>query len=99
MCDQYAKYIISEKVDIWMLGCVFYALLFKKHPFQDAQKLTIINAYYFIPEDHNYSEKIIDFLRFMLTPNPVQRPNAQDILSVISNWKNANITLCVFIKI
>ena len=97
MCDPYAKYNINEKVDIWMLGCIFYAILFKKHPFQDAQKLTIINAYYFIPNEHTYSEKAIDFLRLMLTPNPSIRPSAQEIINIINNWNTTNIELSVLI--
>jgi serine/threonine protein kinase len=87
MCDPYSKFPICEKVDIWMLGCILFAILFKTHPFLDAQKLTIINAHYYIPEN-NYSEKIIDFMRLMLTPNPVNRPSARDVLNIIADWKN-----------
>lgn len=35
MCDLYLKYDITEKVDIWMLGCILYTLCFYKHPFVD----------------------------------------------------------------
>ncbi len=89
MCDPFSKFVICEKVDIWMLGCILYALLFKQHPFQDAQKLTIINAHYYIPENaKSYSEKLIDFVRLMLTPNPSNRPSAKDVLNLIHNWAN-----------
>jgi AP2-associated kinase len=89
MCDPYSKFQICEKVDIWMLGCIFYTILFKQHPFQDAQKLTIINAHYYIPETaSSYSDKLIDFMRLMLTPNPTYRPSAKDVLNIITNWKN-----------
>lgn len=33
MCDIYQKYEVSEKVDIWMLGCILYTLCFYEHPF------------------------------------------------------------------
>lgn len=33
MCDLYLQYPVGPKVDIWMLGCVLYTLLFYKHPF------------------------------------------------------------------
>jgi len=99
MCDQYCKYLINEKVDVWMLGCVMYTIMFKKHPFQDAQKLAIINAHYFIPfEDAEkfYSEKLLDFMRIMLTPNPSERPSIVDVLNMIKNWNNLqNISLNV----
>lgn len=87
MCDPYSKFPIYEKVDIWMLGCILFAILFKTHPFLDAQKLTIINAHYYIP-DNTYSEKIVDFMRLMLTPNPVNRPSAREVLNLIADWKN-----------
>lgn len=89
MCDPYSKYPIDEKVDIWMLGCILYAILFQKHPFQDAQKLTIINAHFYIPEENvSYSEKIVDLMRLMLTPNPVNRPSTKNVLNLIANWDN-----------
>ncbi len=90
MCDQYSKYIINEKVDVWMLGCVMYALMFKKHPFQDSQKLAIINAHYYINDEEGdkFSEKCLDFMRVMLTPNPSERPNIQEILNMLKSWNN-----------
>jgi len=44
MTDQYLGYTVDLQADMWMLGCVLYALCFGKHPFTDAQKLAIINA-------------------------------------------------------
>jgi AP2-associated kinase len=90
MCDQYSKYLVNEKVDVWMLGCIFYALMYKKHPFLEAQKLSIINAHYYIPDDINYPEKLVDFCRLMLTPNPQYRPTIKDILNYIQHWDSIN---------
>lgn len=100
MCDQYSNYIVNDKVDIWALGCVLYAVLFKVHPFQEAQKLTIISAQYTIPkEGSKYSEKMIDLIRVMLTPNPALRPSAQDIINFIQNWTDGkDIPLCDEVK-
>ena len=87
MVDEYGSYPVNEKVDIWALGCILYAILFKQQPFQDAQKLTIIKGDYYIPKEaKNYSEKIFDFIRWMLTPDPRLRPSAQDIIKCINNW-------------
>jgi AP2-associated kinase len=93
MCDQYSKYLISEKVDVWMLGCVVYTLIFKKHPFQDAQKLAIINAHYYISEEEaeRYSEKLLDLMRLMLTPNPTFRPSILDVLNILKNWNSLSV--------
>lgn len=44
MIDQYLGHEVDTQADLWMLGCVLYALCFGKHPFTDAQKLAIINA-------------------------------------------------------
>ena len=87
MCDEYCNYIVNEKVDVWAVGCILYTILFKIHPFQDAQKLTITTAHYYIPKEaKNYSEKIIDFIRLMLTPNPSNRPSIREVLGYIQCW-------------
>ena len=89
MVDEYGEFPVNEKVDIWALGCILYAILFKQQPFQDAQKLTIIKADYYIPKEaKDYSDKIFDFIRLMLTPDPRIRPSAKDIVNYINNWNN-----------
>ena len=89
MVDEYGSFPVNEKVDIWALGCILYAILFKQQPFQDAQKLTIIKGDYYIPKGaQNYSSKIFDFIRLMLTPDPRIRPSAKDIVNYINNWNN-----------
>ena len=91
MVDEYGTFPVNEKVDIWALGCILYAILFKQQPFQDAQKLTIIKGDYYIPnEARDYSEKIFDFIRLMLTPDPRIRPSAKDVINYIDNWNNIN---------
>ena len=89
MVDEYGEFPVNEKVDIWAVGCILYAILFKQQPFQDAQKLTIIKGDYYIPKEaKNYSSKIFDFIRLMLTPDPRIRPSAKDIVNYINNWNN-----------
>ncbi len=99
MCDQYSKYKVTEKVDIWMLGCILYTLIYKKHPFSEAQKLAIINAHYFTP-DTSYQEKLLDFMRLLLTPNPEKRPDIRKVIQIIQNWDNIiKFELSVFLMI
>ena len=76
MCDRYGENVVNEKVDIWSLGCVLYTMVFKEQPFMNAQKLEIINGNYNFPRDEQklYSEKFLDLIRVMLTPNPNDRP-------------------------
>ena len=88
MCDRYSEYPVSEKVDIWSLGCVLYTMAFKEQPFFNAQKLEIINGNYNFPRDEQklYSEKFLDLIRVMLTPNPNNRPSVMQIMEWTNYW-------------
>jgi AP2-associated kinase len=55
MCDPYLNYLIGEQVDMWMIGCVCFTLMFFKHPFYNASKVGIINASVIWPEEKLYS--------------------------------------------
>ena len=89
MCDRYGEHIVNEKVDIWALGCVLYTMIFKEQPFMNAQKLEIINGNYNFPKDEQklYSEKFLDLIRAMLTPNPEERPNIMQVMEWTNYWK------------
>ena len=73
MIEPYLKFSVTEQVDIWMLGCILFILLFYRHPFEEASKLSIVNCAYQIPKIHSYSPKILSLLSVMLTPNPSNR--------------------------
>jgi AP2-associated kinase len=93
MVDEYSGFPINEKVDVWMLGCVLFVLLYKTHPFLEGQKSTIINAHYYFPATGIYSEKIDDLIRLMLTQNPKDRPSCSEVLKILNNWSTAEIKL------
>lgn len=93
MVDEYSGFSINEKVDVWMLGCVLFVLLYKTHPFLEGQKSTIINAHYYFPATGIYSEKVDDFIRLMLTQNPKDRPSSTEILRILNNWSTSDIKL------
>ena len=92
MIDKYRGWTVGLKVDIWMLGCVLFALWFFKHPFQDAQKLAILNAHYFFPTDNEskkrINEKLRDLIRHMLTPNPKYRPDINEVEDLLETWED-----------
>ena len=73
-----------------MLGCVAYTLSFYQHPFQDAQKIAIVNAHYFMPNDagSRVSDKLKDFVRVLLVPNPTKRPTIPNILKLLETWNS-----------
>lgn len=35
---------ITAKTDMWMLGCIAYLLLFRKHPFEGQGQLAIVTG-------------------------------------------------------
>lgn len=88
MIDQYKRYYVGTKVDIWMLGCVLYTLCFAKHPFQDSQKLAIVNSHYYMPgeDKQRIGIKLRDLIRLMLTPDPEVRPDINKIISILNEW-------------
>ena len=49
MADLYLNYNITEKVDVWMLGCVAFTMCFYTHPFLECSKLAISKAKYIFP--------------------------------------------------
>ena len=53
-----------------MLGCVLFTILTAKHPFQDSQKLAILNGQYFYPQEQDVSPKMKSFISWLFTHNP-----------------------------
>ncbi|CAD8154281.1 unnamed protein product [Paramecium octaurelia] len=86
MADLFLRYEVGEKADVWMLGCVLYTLCFFIHPFQESSKLAISTATYNIPKQHRYSDKLIDLIRLMLTPDPKLRPSIFDVERILAQF-------------
>ena len=61
-------------------------MCFFKHPFFESSKLAIVDANYLIPEDSRYSDKMHDLIRHLITPNPKNRPSAEDVLEIADNF-------------
>ena len=95
MCDKYLKYAVNCQVDIWAIGCILYSLCFFKHPFQEMQKIGIINAHYFMPEEDydRISNKMRDLIRILLVPDPVMRPTILQLKQIIDTWDTVKIQL------
>ncbi|KAM3139310.1 BMP-2-inducible protein kinase [Paramecium bursaria] len=86
MTDIYQRFEVSEKVDIWQLGCILYSLCFYVSPFQEVSKLAIVEAAYSIPQGCHYSQKILDLIKLLLTPNPKERPNIFQVEELVENF-------------
>lgn len=92
MCDPYLGYKVNSKVDVWMLGCVLFTLMFFKHPFAESSKLSITSASYRYPVDNQYSLDLEILVRNLLTPDPDIRPDSNQVVSWIEQleWKKDN---------
>ena len=79
---------IDEKVDIWSLGCVGYALIYGHSPFETAQTasgsiaLAVLNCQYSFPQHGPYiqSTSLQNVIKSCLNLNAGLRPSAQDIM-------------------
>lgn len=86
MVDLYQQFEISIKVDIWMLGCILFTLMFCRHPFQDESTLAISNARYDIPNEPAFPENFRDLTRWCLARNPMNRPHIKEICDILANF-------------
>ncbi|ORY80323.1 kinase-like domain-containing protein [Protomyces lactucae-debilis] len=76
---------LDERVDIWSLGCLIYALLFLHSPFETPQteqgsmSLAVLNGAYKIPPGHPYSQQLIGLVQSCLQPLAKDRPSAKEL--------------------
>ena len=73
-----------QAVDIWAAGLVLYAICFNKHPFDDSNKLAIVNGNYKIPASDSKYRMYHSLISSMLTLDPRQRPSAGQVLDQLS---------------
>ncbi|KAL9243171.1 hypothetical protein vseg_017092 [Gypsophila vaccaria] len=79
MWDLYRKDIISEKVDIWALGCLLYRICYLKSAFDGESKLQVLNGNYRIPDLPKFSAFTTDLIRDMLNSSPEFRPDITQV--------------------
>lgn len=88
MVDFYQQYPISEKVDVWMLGCILFTLMFCRHPFQDEPALAIANAKYSLGDTPVYSQKLQDLVHWLLARDPSNRPDSLQLLDIVEHFSD-----------
>uniref|UniRef100_A0ACD5YGH1 Uncharacterized protein n=1 Tax=Avena sativa TaxID=4498 RepID=A0ACD5YGH1_AVESA len=79
MWDLYRREVISEKVDIWALGCLMYRICYFKSAFDGESKLQVLNGNYRIPELPKYSSSITSLIEEMLQSSPDARPDITQV--------------------
>lgn len=75
----------NEKSDIWSLGIIIYEMANLSPPFQANNHLSLAlkirdGQYKRIPD--KYSDELMRVIRWMLKPDPRQRPNVEDLLNL-----------------
>lgn len=89
MLDLYLEKWIGDKVDIWALGCLLFKMAYIVTPFEEAGRLGILNARVEFPQTVNsstYSENLRSTIKWLLTPDPEERPDIFDVLERISKY-------------
>ncbi|KAG8937334.1 hypothetical protein FRC02_000104 [Tulasnella sp. 418] len=79
---------LDEKVDIWSLGCLLFALAYNHSPFETSQTMeqggsmamAVLNAQYKHPRDSPYSEGFRGFIDTMLKAEPKDRPDIHQVI-------------------
>ena len=88
LVNLYMKPEINESVDIWSLGCIFFAIAHLIHPFQDLGNLGILNRNIKpveVPKDLEVFHEIIDR---MLTSDPDCRPNIDEVMYLLNEMRD-----------
>jgi serine/threonine protein kinase len=84
LCDLYAGHFVCEVSDVWSLGCVWYAILYKTLPFGDGQSsLAALQGIKSVPGSPPWPESFTKLALAMLTVDPAKRPDSFTILEVV----------------
>ena len=75
----------NEKSDIWSLGVILYELAQLNPPFMATNQLSLAlkikdGTYKRIPS--RYSEELMRVIKWMLSTEPVDRPDVEDLLNL-----------------
>ncbi|CAE8610127.1 unnamed protein product [Polarella glacialis] len=87
MVDVYQKLPVTCAMDLWMLGCILFSLMYSQHPFQDSAALAIRTAQYSLPPRKPLlSPKLVELMIWLLLPDPRQRPTAKQLVLALWQW-------------
>lgn len=78
---------ITEKTDIWSLGCLLYCCCFGLSPFEKLEieqganiNLAITQGKYSVPTNHKFSPELINLIDDCLKLDPQNRPSVDQLL-------------------
>ena len=75
--------VIGQASDIWMLGCIAYLMVFRKHPFLGEGKLAILTGISEYPSEG----KMTDLVKSMLSVGTEERPSALSLIEIIDRMR------------
>ncbi|XP_026177021.1 AP2-associated protein kinase 1 isoform X5 [Mastacembelus armatus] len=78
MVNLYGGKVITTKADIWAMGCLLYKLCFFTLPFGESQ-VAICDGSFTIPDNSRYSQDMHCLIRYMLEPDPDNRPDIYQV--------------------
>jgi len=84
MLDTWSNFPVNQAVDIWAAGLVLYSICFNKHPFEDSNKLAIVNGNYKIPSTDSKYKMYHSLISSMLSLDPNTRPTAGQVLDLLT---------------
>mmetsp|Transcript_26439 Transcript_26439/g.40955 ORF Transcript_26439/g.40955 Transcript_26439/m.40955 type:complete len:620 (+) Transcript_26439:112-1971(+) len=84
MVDLYMAPKLTEKTDVWALGCCLYTLAFCQNCFEEKSNLAILSNNYKIPEKHPFGKGLEELISRMLTVDPDERADMPEIIMCLS---------------
>ncbi|CAG8507557.1 4248_t:CDS:10 [Ambispora gerdemannii] len=87
---------LTEKVDIWSLGCTLYAMAYGKSPFETSTeqggsiKLAVLNKQFRFPTHELYSAQLRDLISFMLVVDSKERPDIHQVIAEVDKILEAS---------
>lgn len=85
--------ILNEKVDIWSLGCLLFAMAYGESPFEmtinqqgGTMALAVLNRQFYFPiaKRDMYTKQFQDLISWMLNTDPEDRPDIDGVISAIN---------------
>ncbi|CAR25521.1 hypothetical protein ZYGR_0A00850 [Zygosaccharomyces rouxii] len=90
MIDLYRCQAIDEKSDIWALGIFLYKLCYYTTPFEKGGDQAILHSRYQFLAHPIYSDRLKNLISWMLSQQPMQRPNICQVLEEVSRMQGVS---------
>ncbi|CAO3633472.1 unnamed protein product [Mucor fragilis] len=85
--------MLTEKVDVWSLGCTLFAMAYGESPFEmtinqqgGTMALAVLNRQFYFPhaKKNVYSRTLEDLISWMLNTDPETRPSIDKVISAVN---------------